>query len=1089
MSEGIKNNRTNWVFDGSGQFADNSKWLFLYVNKHRPDINAVWVSESRKHVKTVRALGYVAHLYGSSEANNALQNCDVFVTINVKEKYSDELNADATILNLWHGVGCKKIEIHNQARFLALLIAKKNIKYTARLANHQLFLSTSDFMTEHFKQQMGLNDSAIVKADYPRTAHFEYPELSTMHTTFQQIAGLPDDTRVILYSPTYRTDAPLNSFSTAIPDLEELLKVLQKTNSMLVFKMHSKQINDPIYRAALENYAHEKRFLFWDNNLDIYEIMNQVDVAIVDYSSIFYDLLHVGISQFIRYFYDYDTEIKPDTYMHDVRDLTLGKEADTFDELLKLLQSENLEVSKEEIERIKDLFWGYAVENTNPYEQIIESALTFKPQNKPLPNLYTFDIFDTIFYREGVTFNSIFRQLQDRIIESRMEFPKEFLYDFAQIRNTAEDSVRLNKERMTDWQGNLQFEISLDEVYEQLKYVYNITDEQAEVLKQWEMEAEIDCVKPNAEMVQRILKLLDNGETVYLISDMYLPKSTIIKMLEKVDKRIAKLPLFLSSELGYQKTRALLFLQAFYHKFPYNFAKWIHTGDSYLADGKMPSIELAIDSYLLPRVALNPYEQAVADAIGNYDAYVFAGVLRDFRLRLLGATNDVVEFKKLNKSKYDKMRIEHGDELDFNALIDRLSKVDDKNQSANLVHKLFVCTAIAPILVPYVDWAVNDAIKRNLDTLYFISRDGHLLKMIADTIIEQRKLSIKTKYIYGSRALWQVPAMADEITPDFFAYFGYAGQFYSFDELLTKFSLTEHEFDEVFPELAFAKTAIPSELAENIGAICTVAELSKKYRAKLMTKAKEKRKVVLKYLQQEVDFTENYAFVEFWGRGYTQDCLTRILKTAGVEKTSFYYYRTILKSDQSNERINMSANDTPVLLLESIFGNMPYKTVRDYAKDKKSGEWKPVIVKNDTNNPELQAELEHELVIFAKKYSQANFRNRELFNKLLFEHSLSNLPNITLTPSFIKIIKTLRDSIVTNGKEIEYSREYTVRDFLKSLTGVKFHEQVISADMSIEMSSERMQKLYYFRTQTLSELLDKLNIRELAGKVKKLFGV
>mgnify|MGYP006195248143 CR=1 FL=1 len=34
------------------------------------------------------------------------------------------------------------------------------------------------------------------------------------------------------------------------------------------------------------------------------------------------------------------------------------------------------------------------------------------------------------------------------------------------------------------------------------------------------------------------------------------------------------------------------------------------------------------------------------------------------------------------------------------------------------------------------------------------------------------------------------------------------------------------------------------------------------------------------YLRQEIDFDEPHAFVEYWGRGYTQDCLTRLAALA-----------------------------------------------------------------------------------------------------------------------------------------------------------------------------------------------------------------
>ena len=61
----------------------------------------------------------------------------------------------------------------------------------------------------------------------------------------------------------------------------------------------------------------------------------------------------------------------------------------------------------------------------------------------------------------------------------------------------------------------------------------------------------------------------------------------------------------------------------------------------------------------------------------------------------------------------------------------------------------FVISFVSLCFVPYVDWVLRDAERRGYKTLYFISRDGHHLKRIADAIIDERNLDIKTKYIYS----------------------------------------------------------------------------------------------------------------------------------------------------------------------------------------------------------------------------------------------------------------------------------------------------------------------------------------------------
>ena len=50
-------------------------------------------------------------------------------------------------------------------------------------------------------------------------------------------------------------------------------------------------LKDKYYNEAMQKYKDCKNLLFWDNKNDIYEIFSKIDLAIIDYSSIFYDML------------------------------------------------------------------------------------------------------------------------------------------------------------------------------------------------------------------------------------------------------------------------------------------------------------------------------------------------------------------------------------------------------------------------------------------------------------------------------------------------------------------------------------------------------------------------------------------------------------------------------------------------------------------------------------------------------------------------------------------------------------------------------------------------------------------------------
>ena len=91
----------------------------------------------------------------------------------------------------------------------------------------------------------------------------------------------------------------------------------------------------------------------------------------------------------------------------------------------------------------------------------------------------------------------------------------------------------------------------------------------------------------------------------------------------------------------------------------------------------------------------------------------------------------------------------------------------------------------------------------------------------------------------------------------------------------------------MFPELAHLKEKsnysgkLMADLREKLSR-------SQNYKEYLLKRAAEERGIVLEYLRQEIDFDEKYAFLEYWGRGYTQDCLTKL------QEDHYQIYSTIL---------------------------------------------------------------------------------------------------------------------------------------------------------------------------------------------------
>jgi hypothetical protein len=89
----------------------------------------------------------------------------------------------------------------------------------------------------------------------------------------------------------------------------------------------------------------------------------------------------------------------------------------------------------------------------------------------------------------------------------------------------------------------------------------------------------------------------------------------------------------------------------------------------------------------------------------------------------------------------------------------RLSHFADDDRNKTIIS--VAVGVAAPVLIGYVYWILEEALKLGLQTLYFVSRDGEILLAIARQVaVTFREFSkIELRYLYGSRQAWYFPAI------------------------------------------------------------------------------------------------------------------------------------------------------------------------------------------------------------------------------------------------------------------------------------------------------------------------------------------
>lgn len=195
-----------------------------------------------------------------------------------------------------------------------------------------------------------------------------------------------------------------------------------------------------------------------------------------------------------------------------------------------------------------------------------------------------------------------------------------------------------------------------------------------------------------------------------------------------------------------------------------------------------------------------------------------------------------------------------------------------------------------PILMPYVQWLLDRSQSMGFRRLYFIARDGYILKKMADTLIEAGEMGIETHYIHGSRKAWRMPS-----------YLGEEGELRG----LVGWSYFQHirRVEDLAETLGLPAEKLRPYLAPDyaeegrqfgggwLPASVALLDRSEEFRQLLKDQLAEKRQLAVAYLRQEIDTSDDdFAFVELGGGGFTQICLARLMQDfyEGSVRTFFY---------------------------------------------------------------------------------------------------------------------------------------------------------------------------------------------------------
>jgi CDP-glycerol glycerophosphotransferase (TagB/SpsB family) len=274
-----------WVFGARGgtAFADNAKYLYLWVAANDPSIRSVWLSKNEGVVETLQQQGYEAYHASSLRGRLlTLRAGVVFVTQGLRDVQMGS-TAGAWLVQLSHGLPLKTI---------AWDAEWSDQPWPIRCC-HSYMADEVDLVTvpsteaiEPLSSGLGIDSDRFVVTGYPRTDVFaeeiEGATLTVDASLLDRIESQATDSKLVFYLPTYREAGTsfIDAFDTAaVGDL------LAARGAHLYIKAHP---DEPV--TAAESHPH----VHWlPASVDPYLVLPHADVLVTDYSSVYFDYLAV----------------------------------------------------------------------------------------------------------------------------------------------------------------------------------------------------------------------------------------------------------------------------------------------------------------------------------------------------------------------------------------------------------------------------------------------------------------------------------------------------------------------------------------------------------------------------------------------------------------------------------------------------------------------------------------------------------------------------------------------------------------------------------------------------------------------------
>lgn len=451
----------------------------------------------------------------------------------------------------------------------------------------------------------------------------------------------------------------------------------------------------------------------------------------------------------------------------------------------------------------------------------------------------TFDVFDTLVNRAVLRPRDLYNFLQKRADE----LTGGRAVDFARTRLAAEVTTR---------EESPHGEITLAEIYQTLNRHYALDEELLVKLQELEIEIEVALAGPREAGKRFWAIALQTRKPIVLITDMYLPRYAVERILTKCGYS-GYHRMFLSSECRTRKREGGLF-DIVLQELQVPGSELLHIGDHQISDVASPKAR-GIETY-----------------------------------RVMAATERIEANERFNK------RLRAGNAPSIcNALVaHRLfdSEAGGTEQRSHFMGQPFYLgyAALGPIVASYAMWLHRTTAKHGIERLFFLSREGAILKQVYDVLQGANFDGPPSEYFLASRRALR------------------AASIYSRSDLLSVAACTFHDEGTTVARLFEARFGLPEYLISESAlrragyrsvhdrvsnsptGLLKIGDLALALEDEIVRTSERERANYFKYIERtKLLETPKLALVDLGWAGNMQDSLQKLVGRS----ISGYYYATL----------------------------------------------------------------------------------------------------------------------------------------------------------------------------------------------------